>query len=347
MSKKTVAIIFGGVSSEYSVSLMSACSVINNTDSEKYDKVLIGITEAGEWYRYTGDTERILNDGWWQDDSLLTPVTVAVSRSVHGFLEYKNGTCSPLYVDCALPILHGKNGEDGTVQGMLELAGIPVAGCGSLGSCLCMNKHLTQKLAETVGVPVPRSLVLYEGDSMTAARIFADGVGYPVFVKPVKTGSSYGVTKVERAVDLAAAIDTAFRYDDTVMVEEAVVGREISCAVMGNKELVVGEVDETEVKDGFYDFAAKYAPKSTVIHLPARLNVAERERVKDIAKRLYRATGCNGFARVDLFYTDKGEVIFGEINTIPGFTEHSHFPKMMGAAGYSFPQIIEYFIENC
>lgn len=346
MNNKTVAVLFGGCSSEYSVSLQSAYSVLKNIDKEKYTVLLIGITKQGDWFRYSGGIDLIPTDTWHLDSSLLTPIALSPSRSDSGLIEHKNGTATLVKIDCVLPILHGKNGEDGTVQGMFELAGIPVAGCGSLGSALCMSKHVTQRLAETVGVKVPKALVLHSGYNEDEVLSFADGIGYPLFVKPVKAGSSCGVTRVEDSGALFAAVEAAFGFDDTVMVEEAVKGKEVSCAVMGNDKLIVGEVDEVEVKSGFYDFEAKYMSRSTVIHLPARICPEERERIKKVAAELYKATGCNGFARVDLFYTDKGEIVFGEINTIPGFTEHSHFPRMMMAAGYSFAQIIDYFIEN-
>lgn len=328
------------------MSLQSAHSVLKNIDRKKYNVILIGITKDGDWFRYRGDISSIADGSWCNESHFLTPVAISPSRSNGGIIEYADGVPSVFKPDCVLPILHGKNGEDGTVQGMFELAGIPIAGCGSLGSALCMSKHVAQKLAETVGIRIPKSLVLRVGYSVAEAEDFAKQTGYPLFVKPVKTGSSFGVTKVEKAADLKSAIDSAFQYDNTVMAEEAIVGREIACAVMGNDALVVGEVDEVELKDGFYDFEAKYCPKSTVIHVPARIPGTERERIKDVAAKLYKATGCNGFARVDLFYTDESEIVFGEINTIPGFTEHSRFPAMMIAAGYSYADIIDHFIEN-
>ncbi len=346
MNKKNVAVLFGGYSSEYSVSLLSVYSVLKNLDNDKYNPILIGITKEGDWFRYYGDIEKIPGDNWADDKSLLASVAVSPNRSAHGIIERSAAGVKETYIDCALPILHGKNGEDGTVQGVFELAGIPIAGCGSLGSCLCMNKHVAQRLAETVGVAVPKALLIYAGDSIVPAFAFAEEIGYPLFVKPVKAGSSYGVTRVTAADGLATAIEEALKYDDVIMVEEAVLGKEIACAVMGNRELIVGEVDEVELAGGFYDFEAKYFPKSTVIHVPARIDDSERERIKEIAAKLYKATGCNGFARVDLFYTDEGQVVFGEINTIPGFTEHSRFPAMMKAVGYSFSQVLDYFIEN-
>jgi len=345
LNKKNIAVLFGGCSSEYSVSLLSVYSVLKNLDDEKYNKILIGITKEGDWFRYYGSIDKIPDDKWLSDSDKLASVTVSLDRSVHGIIEYGKDGVSVTRIHCALPILHGKNGEDGTVQGVFELAGIPVAGCGSLGSSVCMNKHLAQRLAETVDVPVPKACLVYEGDGYENAHDFAKSIGYPIFVKPVKAGSSYGVTKILSDEELDGAIDFAFKYDNVVMVEEAIEGIEVACAIMGNKELIVGEIDEVELTDGFYDFEAKYFPKSTHIHVPARLDKAVREEIKECAARLYKALGCNGYARVDLFYTAKG-VVFGEINTIPGFTEHSRFPAMMKAAGYSFSQVLDYFIEN-
>ena len=244
-------------------------------------------------------------------------------------------------MDYALPILHGKNGEDGTVQGLLELAGIPVVGCGTLASALCMDKDRAHKLASLAGVAVPASLVLKLGEDPQAAVDFARQTGYPLFVKPVKAGSSYGISQIHQEEELLPALDLAFQYDNQVILEETIPGFEVGCAVIGTRELLVGEIDEIELSGGFFDFTEKYTLKTSAIHVPARVDPQTAQAVKQTAKVLYRALGCAGFARVDLFLTPQGKIVFNEINTIPGFTEHSRFPGMMKAAGMTFPEILD------
>ena len=251
-----------------------------------------------------------------------------------------------MHIDAAFPVLHGKNGEDGTVQGLLELAGIPVAGCGTLASALCMDKDRAHKLAAVEGIRTPKSFVFGRNMDMGTAAVKAAEIGYPLFVKPVKAGSSYGVAKVYDAEGLPGAVESAFAYDEKVIIEEGVTGFEVGCAVMGEDVLTVGEVDEIELSDGFFDFEEKYTLKTSAIHVPARIPSEKAEEIKRTAKKIYRALDCRGFARVDMFLSDAGEIVFNEVNTIPGFTAHSRFPNMMKAAGISFGQIITAVIER-
>ena len=250
-----------------------------------------------------------------------------------------------LPIDVAFPVLHGKNGEDGTVQALFELAGIPIAGCGLLASALCMDKDRAHKLVSTAGVAVPAAVVLRKETEMKDVLKQAEKIGYPLFVKPVKAGSSFGVTKVTDRTELPAAVSLAFEYDDTVIVEENIDGFEVGCAVLGNEELTVGEVDEIELADGFFDFTEKYTLKTSAIHVPARIDSRTAEQIRETAKIIYKTLDCRGFARVDMFLTPSGEIIFNEVNTIPGFTSHSRYPNMMKAAGMSFEQIISAVIE--
>lgn len=199
-----------------------------------------------------------------------------------------------IQVDYALPILHGKNGEDGTVQGLLELAGIPVVGCGTLASALCMDKDRAHKLASLAGVAVPASLVLNLGEDPQAAVDFARQTGYPLFVKPVKAGSSYGISQIHQEEELLPALDLAFQYDNQVILEETIPGFEVGCAVIGTRELLVGEIDEIELSGGFFDFTEKYTLKTSAIHVPARVDPQTAQAVKQTAKVLYRALGCAG-----------------------------------------------------
>ena len=343
MKKQNVLIFFGGCSSEYSVSLSSASGVILNLDRSRYNPVTVGITREGKWYYYTGSTEKILEDTWLNEEN-CTPVALSPSRGDCCLILLKETGAARIPVDIALPVLHGKNGEDGTLQGLLELAGIPLAGCGALASALCMDKDRAHKLAGLAGIRIPRALVL---EAQTSQAVdFAREIGYPIYVKPVRAGSSYGVTKVNTPDELMPALSLAFRYDTLVILEENIEGFEVGCAVLGSSDLIVGEVDEIELSGGFFDFTEKYTLKTSAIHGPARISPEKSSEIKETAKRIYRALGCSGFARVDLFLTPTGEIVFNEVNTIPGFTAHSRYPGMMQAAGYSFTEILTMILED-
>ena len=341
--KKNIAIFFGGKSSEYSVSLESAYSVINHLNREKYRPVPVGISQEGDWYFFTGEAEKIKSDTW-QNDQDCRRAVLSPARSRRELLVFEQDRARPVPIDAAFPVLHGKNGEDGTLQGLIELAGIPLAGCGVLSSALCMDKDRAHKLAQLAGVRVPRACV-FNRSRLEQIRDFADGIGYPLFVKPVKAGSSYGITRVTRPGQLEAAVWLALQHDDEIIVEENIAGFEVGCAVLGNQELTLGEVDEIELSGGFFDFTEKYTLKTSAIYVPARIRPEKAARIKRTAKIIYRALGCRGFARVDLFLTPDGDVVFNEVNTIPGFTEHSRYPGMMKAAGYSFGEVLDKILE--
>lgn len=343
--RRRAAVLFGGCSPEYGVSLQSATAVLEHMDRTKYESVPIGITHTGEWFYYTGGTEKIADDSWCGSGECI-PVTVSLNRGEHSLLLLRDGHAERLPIDVAFPILHGKNGEDGTVQGLFELAGIPVAGCGILSSALCMDKDRAHRLAKEAGVRVPASYVHSRHADRKAAVSRAGQIGYPLFVKPVKAGSSYGITKVTDEGGLTEAMELAFAYDEKIIIEECISGFEVGCAVMGTRELTVGEMDEIELAEGFFDFTEKYTLKTSAIHVPARISVNLAHRVKESAKTIYRALDCSGFARVDMFLTKEEEIIFNEVNTIPGFTAHSRFPNMMKAAGISFEEVISGILEE-
>jgi D-alanine---D-serine ligase len=247
--------------------------------------------------------------------------------------------------DIAFPILHGKNGEDGTMQGLLEVAGIPSVGCGTLSSALCMDKDRAHKLVELEGIKVPASVAFTKEDTMENIRIQTSRLIYPLFVKPVKSGSSLGITKIDQENQLEEAVSFAFLHDDQIVVEENIDGFEVGCAVLGNDELTIGEIDEIELTEGFFDFYEKYNLKSSKIHMPARIDTEISRRIKEAAASIYRALGCKGFARVDMFLTPEKELVFNEVNTIPGFTSHSRYPNMMKGIGLEFPDVLDKLIQ--
>jgi len=342
MNPLNIAVLFGGCSPEYGVSLESAYAVITHMDRSKYRPVLIGISPAGRWFYYTGDIERIREDAW--QGAGAVPAAVSPDREEKCLLVLRQNGVEKIRLDAAFPVLHGCNGEDGTVQGVFELAGIPLVGCGVLASALCMDKARAHRLVQDAGIAVPASAVLERGTASEGPKA-AEALGYPLFVKPVRAGSSYGITRVEEPGQLEAAIALAFQYDRQVILEEAVSGFEVGCAVMGNTFLTVGELDEIELSGGFFNFKEKYTLETSAIHVPARISPEKAEEMKETARRIYRALDCRGFARVDMFLEPGGRVVFNEVNTIPGFTAHSRYPSMMKAAGMSFGQVISSLIE--
>lgn len=345
MKRKKIAVIFGGKSTEYEVSLQSAASVLENISREKYEVISIGITREGDWYHYTGETKKLSDDTWFQDKDHLCPVVVSQNVSIKGFLELIGSQYRVMPVDLVFPVLHGKNGEDGTLQGLFELAGIPVVGCDTLSSALCMDKDRAHKLVSLTGISVPKAVAFQQYEKEEALKKIGEELQYPLFVKPVRAGSSFGITRVAKQEQLDEAMELAFAHDSQIIAEEAVDGFEVGCAVLGIEKLLVGRVDEIELSQGFFDYTEKYTLKSSKIHMPARIDEETEKRVQEAAVKIYRALGCSGFARVDMFLTDAGEIVFNEVNTIPGFTSHSRYPNMMKGIGLSFSEMLDRLID--
>lgn len=340
MKKLKVAVLFGGKSSEYKISLMSASSVLEHMDTQLYDCFMIGITKSGDFYLYEGDITSILNDTWMRKN--VKKITFSTNATEKGFYFLGSGEFVP--VDIVFPVLHGKNGEDGTLQGLLELIEIPYVGCDMLSSALCMDKFLAHTLVSARGIDVPKSMLFSTYDIPQILKCVRS-VSLPVFVKPVCCGSSFGVKKVNSFQELEAAITLAFSYDSRIVVEEAIDGFEVGCAILGTDSLIVGEVDEIEIPSGFFDYEEKYTLKNSKIFLPARISFEERNRICEIAKEIYQILGCQGFARVDMFYTPDKRIVFNEVNTIPGFTAHSRYPSMMKEVGFDYEKIISELIR--
>ncbi len=345
MKKKKLAVIFGGNSTEYEVSLQSASAVLENINTRKFEIIPIGITREGDWYHYTGKRESITDNTWFKQREYLYPVAVSCSRKSGGFLEFGEDGYHYMKVDLVFPVLHGKNGEDGTLQGVFELAGIPVTGCDSLSSALCMDKDRAHKLVSLAGIKVPESVTFKQNETEAALEEIKEKLAFPLFIKPVRAGSSFGITRVSKYEELNAAIELAFSHDSEVTAEEAVCGFEVGCAILGTKELTVGRVDEIELSHGFFDYNEKYTLKTSKIHMPARIDEETEKRIQSTAVKIYKILGCSGFARVDMFYTPSGEIVFNEVNTIPGFTDHSRFPNMMKGIGLSFPKLLDALTE--
>ena len=342
MEKKKIGIIFGGNSPEYSVSLESSYSVITNINKEKYEIILIGITKNGEWYKYDGDIENIKDDTWHNQEK-CTKVILSPNPSDKGLIILEKNEIIKL--DAIFPVLHGKNGEDGSVQGLIQLSEIPLIGCDVLSSSLCMDKYLSHRLAESYGINVAKNIVINNKTPKKEIQEKVKKLKMPLFVKPMRAGSSFGITKIESENEIGQALEEAFKYDTEVIIEENVDGVEIGCAVLGNDELITGEIDEIELSKGFFNFTEKYTLKTSKIHVPARISKELSDKAKELAKQIYKIHKCKDFARVDMFLTPDGEIYFNEINTIPGFTSHSRYPSMMKKAGIEFDTLLEKLIE--
>ena len=340
---KTILVLFGGCSTEHEVSLQSAYGILRHMDPSRYVPLPVGITREGRWLWYSGPLGH-LTDGTWESRPECVPCTLSLDRG-NGRLLPLDGSGCALAFDAAFPMLHGKNGEDGTLQGLLELTGVPLIGCGTLSSALCMDKDRAHKLASLAGIRVPKSTLFRRGADIHRIAAAAEELRYPLFVKPVRAGSSFGVSQAAGPEQLAAAVKTAFAHDREILLEEAVPGFEVGCAVLGNDALTVGAVDEIELSQGFFDYEEKYTLKTSAIHCPARISPEQAAQIQETAKAIYRALDCRVFARVDLFLTPKGEIVFNEVNTIPGFTPHSRYPSMMAAAGWGFTTLVSRIIE--
>jgi D-alanine--(R)-lactate ligase len=334
MARLKVGIIFGGSSEEHPVSVKSAQEVAKNLDLDKYEPFWIGITKGGVWNLCDGpDVDR--------ESGHCRPATLSPDRSVHGLLVLDDGKYETIRLDLVLPVLHGTFGEDGAMQGLLELAGIPYVGCDIQSSALCMDKSLAYLVVRSAGIATPNFWVV-----MADEKIDPDRFSYPVFVKPARSGSSFGVSKVRHEDELLGAVETARQYDSKVLIEEAVVGSEIGCAILGNDgDLIAGEVDRISLSHGFFRIHQESAPESgsenSTITVPADIPAESRSLVQETAKAVYRALGCRGLSRVDMFLTEDRQAVLNEVNTLPGLTSYSRYPRMMAAAGLPLTEVID------
>ncbi len=348
MAKKTrVGILFGGKSAEHEVSLRSAKNVADAIPKDKYEVVLIGIDKSGRW---------LLNDA---SDFLLSSAgnpmprlnengqKVALIPESAGELTAVSagGRPAAARVDVVFPILHGPMGEDGTVQGLLKLAGIPFVGAGVLGSAVGMDKDVMKRLLRDAGIPIGKFLTFNMGDRIDFPKIKKE-LGFPMFIKPANMGSSVGVSKVRNRKEFEAAIAEAFLYDNKIIIEKEIVGRELECAVLGNDKPMASIPGEVIVKSDFYSYDAKYIDENgAVIQIPAKLPGAIVKKVQEMAVETFKVLNCEGLGRVDMFLTKGGKIFVNEINTIPGFTSISMYPKLWEASGVSYPNLISRLVE--
>ena len=338
MKKPTLCVIFGGKSSEYEVSLRSAYAVLCHLDKEKYDVVRLGITKGGEWYIYEGENEGILRDSW-QGNSAL-PVALDLTC---GNLIVLGKDVYALEIDLFLPVLHGGCGEDGRLQGLLDMAGAKYVGCGAYASHLCMDKHLTKLVARELGVPVAKGGMINAKCKMQNAKL---EFGYPVFIKPTTGGSSIGAYRVENEGEMGVCLEKALEYGD-VLVEELIVGDEVEVGVVEvGGDVVVSPVGMIRHGGRFYDYKTKYESGDNEYLIPAPIDPLVAEEIQGYARHLFCGLGCRGFGRFDFFVKENGRVVFNEVNTLPGFTDASMFPKLFMSMGYSFEELIDTLVAG-
>ncbi len=348
MQKKRIAVLFGGKSSEHEVSRVSASYVISQIPRDKYEVITIGISKKGKWYLYNGDIESI-KDGSWENNPDNKLAFIAPAPRVGGMVILSEGSYEIVKLDAVFPVLHGKNGEDGTIQGVLDLAEIPYVGCGVLASADCMDKIVTNIIFEHEGIAQAAFTWFYTSDYKKDPDKYIaqteEKLGYPVFVKPANAGSSVGVSKASDRNELRAAIEKASKEDRRILIEENIIGKEVECAVLGNDEPFASVPGQIAPASEFYDYDAKYNNADSKLYIPAQISVELIDKVKSIAKKAYRALDCTGLSRVDFFVTDDGRVLLNEINTLPGFTSISMYPKLMAACDIKGSTLIEKLID--
>ncbi len=344
--KINVGILFGGKSAEHEVSLQSAKNVIEAINRDKYNPILIGIDKKGEWMLSEGENF-ILND---DDPSRIhlnqASDRVAIIPESHGVITDLSNPSFKEQVDVVFPILHGPLGEDGTIQGLLKLAGIPFVGAGVLGSAVGMDKDIMKRLLKDAGIPIGKYMTFKDYEALPSFQEIKDYLGKPLFVKPANMGSSVGVSKVGHEKEWKKAIQFAFRYDRKVVVEEFIDGREIECAVLGNNNPKASLPGEVIAQHDFYSYDAKYIDESgAILVAPAELDGETVKKVQDLAVRTFKTLECEGLGRVDVFLKPSGEIIVNEINTIPGFTKISMYPRLWGVTGISYTDLIDQLIQ--
>ena len=343
--KIRIGVLFGGQSSEYSVSLHSVSSALRSMP-EEYEVLTFGITSDGNWYQYEGSIDAIEHDHWLE--GTVYPATLSLNPGDHGFLVHKGDKVETVRIDVLFPIMHGLHGEDGTVQGACELAGIPCVGCGMTSSAICMDKEYTHVVMEHAGIPMAKWFCVRKEEGYDAKKLYEKTVmefGLPCIIKPCNAGSSYGVSKAKDFESFRDGLEDAFRYDRKLIVEEFLNGFEVGCAVLGQVDPLLGEPDEIEISTDIFDFVEKYNLVTSKIHVPARVSPEMKEKIYASVRTVYRALDCKGMARVDCFVVGE-EVYLNEVNTIPGFTSASRYPSMMKAKGYSFTDVIRMLIRE-
>ncbi|MGN0675689.1 MAG: D-alanine--D-alanine ligase family protein, partial [Oscillospiraceae bacterium] len=342
MSKIKVAVLFGGVSNEHEISLISASNIISAVPSDKYEVIPIGITKKGRWLFYPGDVSLIAS-GAWESHPDCVPAAILPDPMYKGILKISNGAYTISKIDVVFPALHGQNGEDGAIQGLLKLSGIPYVGCDIISSANCMDKAVAHTILEANGIKMAKWKSVSVTDLGRLDEIcdnIAGELDYPLFVKPANSGSSVGVNKAASFEELKNAIKLAFSHDKKVIVEEFIQGHEVECAVFGKENPFASEVGEINSCNEFYDYEAKYILGTSGLTIPADIPEKASREIRETAVKAFKAMGCSGLSRIDFFLKNDGTVILNEINTMPGFTQISMYPKLMENMGISQSELI-------
>ena len=344
-----LCVIFGGQSPEHEISRKSVTSVLNNLNKDKYNISTIGITKNGAWYLYTGDYAKIESGEWEQDTENKKKAILSPDAEDKAILVFDGDKVTKIHPDVIFPVLHGEFGEDGTIQGLFELAGLKYVGMGVLASVTAMDKTYTKIIMNNAGIPQADWVIAktWEFDKIDKIMDEAEEkLGYPCFVKPANTGSSVGVAKAYNREELENALHAAAEFDRKILIEEFIDGHEVECSVLGNENPKAGEVGEIMPTVDFYDFDAKYSDESTKLQIPANLPEDTRAQIRAYAVKAFEALGGAGLSRVDFFvkYSDNS-VILNEINTMPGFTSISMYPKLWQAMGMSYSGLLDELIE--
>jgi len=339
MARLKIGVVFGGCSEEHPISVKSAQALARHLDLEKYEPFYIGIAKSGAWKLCDAP------DPDWEDGR-ARPAVLSPDRRVRGLLVLERNRYETIGLDLVFPVLHGTLGEDGAIQGLTELAGIPYVGCDIQSSALCMDKSLTYVLARAAGIATPKFWTATAEEEVDPHRLT-----YPVFVKPARSGSSFGVGKVHGKDELPSALRAARQFDSKVLIEQAILGSEVGCALLGDgRDVITGELDRISLSHGFFRIHQEDEPESgsdnSEVIVPADISAESRSLVQETAKAVYRALGCRGLSRVDMFVKDDGEVLLNEVNTMPGMTSYSRYPRMMEAAGWSRAEVIDRLVAS-
>ncbi len=346
MEKIKVLVLFGGQSSEHAISELSATNVIANLDTDKYDIYMVGITNYGKWFLYEGNYADI-KDGLWETSGKITPAFLTPDASIGGLMVLRDSGAEVIEMDVVSPVLHSRHGADGTIQGLCQLAGLPCVGPDMLSSAICMDKTVSKILFSHLQIPQAHWVTVhsYELDAPEkAVSRIEQAFSYPVFVKPANAGSSVGIGKAKDRESLIECLYTAADHDEKILVEEFIPGKEVECAVLGNRMLTVSHPGQIISAKEFYDYEAKYEIAST-IEIPAALPEKTVDTIRDYAARIFRGLGLSGLSRIDFFVCEDGRVLINEVNTIPGFTDISMYPKMLEADGIAQSKQLDMLID--
>jgi len=341
--KIRVAVLFGGKSAEHEVSIQSAKNVVNSLDKNKYEPVLIGIDKKGIWHQ--------LNERYLLESTFAHQKSVQDGKEVS--VVVKGGNSMMLHssvesfenIAVVFPVLHGPFGEDGTVQGALQLMNVPFVGPGVLGSAVGMDKDVSKRLLRDAGIPTAKFLVFHKEDSLNFSSITKE-LGLPLFIKPANLGSSIGVSKVQNKSEFISAIRKAFEYDTKILIEEYIDGREIEISVLGNEDLIISLPGEIIATHEFYDYEAKYLDENgATLAIPAKMSQEKMTEMQELARKTFQTLCLEGMARIDCFFTKEGGFYVNEVNTIPGFTNISMYPKLWEASGIAYPELVDRLIQ--